>query len=70
MHFKDALKAVKPRPMGALTQVEDIRRLVQAMKEYRGLAVVKAVLWFSIYTLARPGEMRHAGMGGLAGQSF
>ena len=44
MHFKDALKAVKPRPMGALTQVEDIIRLVQTMKEYRGLAVVKAVL--------------------------
>ena len=55
---------------GHVTQVEDIRRLVQAMKEYRGFTVVKAALWFSIYTLARPGEIRHAGIGGLAGQSF
>ena len=58
--LKDALKAVKPRPMGALTQVEDIRRLVQAMEGYQGSPIVKAAMWFSIYTLARPGEIRHA----------
>ena len=30
------------------------------MKEYRGSLVVRTALWFSLYTLARPGEIRHA----------
>ena len=60
LSLKDAMKAVKPHPMAALTQVEDIRRLVQAMNDYQGSAVVRAALWLSLYTLARPGEIRHA----------
>jgi len=55
-----ALKPHTAKPMAALTKVEDIRRLVRAMKEYRGSLVVRTALWFSLYTLARPGEIRHA----------
>ena len=55
-----ALKPHTPKPMAALTKVEDIRRLVQAMREYKGSLVVRTALWFSLYTLARPGEVRHA----------
>ena len=55
-----ALKPHKVKPMAALTKVEDIQRLVQAMKEYKGSLVVRTALWFSLYTLARPGEVRHA----------
>ena len=55
-----ALKPHTPRPMAAFTKVEDIRRLIRAMKEYKGSLVVRTALWFSLYTLARPGEVRHA----------
>ena len=55
-----ALKPHKVKPMAALTKVEDIRRLIQAMREYKGSLVVRSALWFSLYTLARPGEVRHA----------
>lgn len=30
------------------------------MQVYKGTAIVKTALWFSIYTFARPGEVRHA----------
>lgn len=55
-----ALKPTKVKPMSALTRPEDIRRLVRAMMDWRGSAVVGAALWFSLYTLARPGEVREA----------
>ena len=55
-----ALKPHTVKPMAALTRTEDIRRLIQAMKEYKGSLVVCTALWFSLYTLARPGEVRHA----------
>ena len=55
-----ALKPCSVKPMAALTGIEDIRRLVLAMEGYRGSQVVRTALWFSLYTLARPGEVRHA----------
>ena len=55
-----ALKPHTVKPMAALTRIEDIRRLIRAMKNYKGSLVVKTALWFSLYTLARPGEVRHA----------
>ena len=55
-----ALKPHAPKPMAAFTKIEDIRRLIQAMREYTGSLVVRTALWFSLYTLARPGEVRHA----------
>ena len=55
-----ALKHRTPRPMAALTKIEDVRRLVQRMRAYRGSLAVRTALWFSLYTLARPGEVRHA----------
>ncbi|MBQ9566010.1 MAG: tyrosine-type recombinase/integrase [Synergistaceae bacterium] len=56
----DALAAPKVRHFAALTEKEDIRRLLLAMGEYRGFAVVIPAMWFSLYTLARPGEVRTA----------
>ena len=58
--LKGALTAVKVKSFAALTKTEDIKRLLLAMREYQGSAVVRAALWLSIYTLARPGEIRHA----------
>ena len=55
-----ALKHHTVKPMAALTKTEDIQRLILAMKEYKGSLVVRIALWFSLYTLARPGEVRHA----------
>ena len=55
-----ALKPHTVKPMAALTKTEDIWRLIQAMREYKGSLVVRTALWFSLYTLARPGEVRHA----------
>ena len=55
-----ALKPHKVKSMAALTRTEDIQRLVSAMKEYKGSLTVRTALWFSLYTLARPGEVRHA----------
>ncbi len=55
-----ALKPHTAKPMAALTKIEDIRRLIRAMREYKGSLVVRTALWFSLYTLARPGEVRHA----------
>ena len=55
-----ALKQHKIKPMAALTETNDIQRLLLAMKEYKGSLVVRTALWFSLYTLARPGEVRHA----------
>jgi len=54
------LRPHTPKPIAAFTKIEDIRRLIRAMKEYKGSMVVRTALWFSLYTLARPGEVRHA----------
>ena len=55
-----ALRPHTSKPMAAFTKIEDIRRLIRSIKEYKGSIVVRTALWFSLYTLARPGEIRHA----------
>lgn len=55
-----AMAAPRPKHFSALTKQEDVRRLLAAMTEYCGTPTVKAALWLSIYTLCRPGEVRHA----------
>lgn len=55
-----ALKPHKVKPMAALTKINDIQRLIKAMKDYKGSLIVRTAIWFSLYTLARPGEIRHA----------
>ena len=56
----DALTVPKVKHFSALTEKDDIRRLLLAMEEYKGYAVVIPAMWFSLYTLARPGEVRSA----------
>lgn len=56
-----ALAAKKPaQRMAALTKPDDIKRLLAGMEAYKGSPVVRAAMWFSLYTLGRPGEVRHA----------
>ena len=55
-----ALAAPKSKNFAAITDKNDIQKLLYAMRAYQGYAVVRPALWFSIYTLARPGEVRHA----------
>ena len=50
----------KVKHFPALTKPEDVKRLLLAMKVYNGSLIVKTALWFSIYTFARPGEIRQA----------
>lgn len=56
----EVLTPPKVKHFAALTKPEDIKRLLLAMKVYSGSFTVKSALWFSIYTLVRPGEVRHA----------
>lgn len=56
----EILKVPDRKHFAALTKPEDVKRLLLAMSSYGGSPVVKTALWFSIYTLARPGEVRYA----------
>ena len=56
----DALSPRVPRRMAALTRPDDVARLLLSMDAYSGSPVVKTALWLSLYTLCRPGEIRHA----------
>jgi integrase len=56
----NAMAAPNPKHFSAFTKQDDVKRLLGAMTEYCGTPVVKAALWLSIYTLCRPGEIRHA----------
>ena len=55
----EVLSVPKVKHFPALTKPEDVKRLLLAMKVYNGSLIVKTALWFSIYTFARPGEVRH-----------
>ena len=56
----EVLSVPKAKHFPALTKPEDVKRLLLAMQVYKGTLIVKTALWFSIYTFARPGEVRHA----------
>lgn len=54
-----ALKTAKRRHMATVTAPEEIAAIYRAMLDYP-FPVMRAALLFSIYTAARPGEVRHA----------
>jgi integrase len=58
--LRGALATPKKEHHAALTRKEDIVRLLHEMDAFPGSFVVKTALWFSAYTFARPGEIRHA----------
>ena len=58
--LRGALKPKKTKHHGAATIPSKIAELIRAMEGYQGSAIVRNALWFSAYTFARPGEVRHA----------
>jgi len=53
-----ALKKIKVKHYAALTDPEDLKRLLLAAQDYRGLGVVSIALKLSILLFQRPGEIR------------
>lgn len=53
-----ALKRVKVRHYAALTDPKDLKRLLLAAQDYRGLGIVAIALRLSILLFQRPGEIR------------
>jgi integrase len=60
LNLRKALKPNRNRHHSALTTAKDIANLMIRIDAYQGSAVVKAALWFSLYTFQRPGEIRGA----------
>ena len=57
---RGALKPCKTKHRAVIINVEEIKQLLLAMKNFIGTEVVKAAFWFSAYTFCRPGEIRMA----------
>lgn len=60
MNLKGALKPRRVRHFGALTAPKDVADLMTRIESYNGSPIVRAALWFSLYTFQRPGEIRKA----------
>ena len=58
--LRGALKPCKTKHRAAIINVEQIKQLLLAMKNFIGTEVVKSAVWFSAYTFCRPGEIRMA----------
>lgn len=57
--IRDALKKVPTRNLPAITEPEDIRKLLLAMDCYNGSYIVYCALQISALTFLRPGELRN-----------
>jgi integrase len=57
--IRDALKKVPTRNLPAITEPEDIRKLLLAMDGYGGSFIVYCALQMSALTFLRPGELRN-----------
>ncbi|MDR1514567.1 MAG: tyrosine-type recombinase/integrase [Synergistaceae bacterium] len=60
LSLKKSLKPVRERHFAALTTPRDVADLMARIEAYHGSAIVRAALWFSLYTFQRPGEIRGA----------
>ena len=58
--LKGALRQRQPTHHAAITAPKDVAALMRRIEKYRGSDVVRAALWFSLYTFQRPGEIRGA----------
>ncbi len=61
--LRGALQSYKKKHRAAIVEVGKIQQLLRAMRNFDGTRVVKAAMWFSAYTFARPGEIRKAEWG-------
>jgi integrase len=59
-NLKNSLKQRPPRHRSALTAPKDVTELMSRVDAYKGSDIVRAALWFSLYTFQRPGEIRGA----------
>jgi integrase len=59
-NLRGALKQRPPRHHAALTAPKDVTELMARIEAYKGSDIVRAALWFSLYTFQRPGEIRGA----------
>ena len=57
--LKNALAPRRPKHFATLTRKEDVQRLIRAIDAYQS-PMVRLALLFTVYTLGRPGEVRHA----------
>jgi integrase len=58
--LRGALKPNGHGHHGAAKTPQETRAVILAIDAYKGGSIVKNALWFSAYTFARPGEVRHA----------
>ena len=59
-NLRNALKPRHKIHRAALTAPKDIAELMIRFEAYKGSDVVRAALWFSLYTFQRPGEIQGA----------
>ncbi|MDR1019548.1 MAG: tyrosine-type recombinase/integrase [Synergistaceae bacterium] len=58
--LRGTLKQKQTTHHAAITAPKDVAALMRRIEAYRGSDVVRAALWFSLYTFQRPGEIRGA----------
>jgi hypothetical protein len=59
-NLRNALTIKPPCHLSALTTPKDVAELMNRIEAYKGSDIVRAALWFSLYTFQRPGEIRRA----------
>jgi integrase len=59
-NLRHALKPRSEHHRAALTVPKDVAELMARIEAYKGADIVRAALWFSLYTFQRPGEIRGA----------
>jgi integrase len=59
-NLRNALKPKHRSHHAALTAPKDVTELMRRIEAYKGSNVVRAALWFSLYTFQRPNEIRGA----------
>ena len=60
INLQGALAPVVVKHRAAITDPRKVKDLILAMDAFDGSVIVKAALWFSVYTFQRPGEIRGA----------
>jgi len=60
LNLRGAMKPRRKRHYAAVTAPKDVADLIVRLDAYIGGPVVRAALWFSLYTFQRPGEIRGA----------
>ncbi|MDR1510458.1 MAG: tyrosine-type recombinase/integrase [Synergistaceae bacterium] len=59
-NLKNALRPKNKKHRAALTAPKDVAELMKRIEAFKGSEVIRAALWFSLYTFQRPGEIRGA----------